>query len=347
MKIVLIASHILVISHFIMRLVLLRVNKTKTEKSVVEQQPKKTNKSAERYASFDLATTLAATLLFLLVIIWFIWFHPKRSTPIVTNEILMLIIAAVTGISSVYALTDNYKDLEAIKALFDNRKPISIDLFSNASSLIGSISMILLSRLDPILSNNNNLSLAVAQWVDIIRCIFLIFIFVYLVLSLIVEIVYICKKYEVNKRVLKRHRKNMLWLYNHIPSRKYISKSHKWKPSRKQYWFYFSLDSLYKTLLSIPLFAGNILIGTYKAIVSLVKVLSALFGVRYSFDNLCTTESYKRFLGWSFIIALTAAYFIINNTQQYSASCKEAYSFIAGIVIIPTIIGTVIQREKN
>lgn len=309
------------------------------------EEKTKVNKSAARYQSFDFKTTITSILIFAITIVLIVFLLPINHSSFVHSEIIMSFLAVVSILSTIYVFTGNYRDFAALKTLFDISKPVSMASFSNASVLIGSISMLITSRFELIMSKALSSDLF-SQCIRIGYNIFVIFIFLYLTASITIEIVYICKKHNVNAKILNKHNELNIWLYSHIPSRSYIRKYHKWKPSKKQYWSFFIRDCIYKFLLNIPFFLENVIVGTYKAIIAFLKTLSSLLEIHYKSDDICASGSYKRLLGWCLIMSLTITFFIINNSAFYSSNIKESYSFVAGIVIIPTIIGSIITRAK-
>lgn len=343
MNILLAVSSILVIVQAGLTFFLLMRN---SEQHDLQNEDKvKVSKSAIRYKSFDFRTTITSSLIFAMIIVMVIIYYPINHPPFVHNEIIMTVIAVVSVLSSIYVFTGNYRDLEALKTLFDTSKPISMASFSYASVLIGSVSMLIITRHELILAKalSNDIF---SQCIEVGHIIFALFIFLFLIASITIEIVYICKKHRVNTRILNKHTNLNAWLYSHIPSRSYIRTYHKWKPSKKQYWSFFVRDIIYKFLLNIPFFLENVVVGTYKAIIAFIKMLSSLLELHYKNDDICTSNSYKRILGWCFIISLTITFFIISYSSSYSSNTKETYSFIAGIVIIPTIIGSIVQRSR-
>ena len=319
---------------------------TTSEEALTKKQRSK-EKQLKELRVFDFKTLLIALAIGAMIIVAFSTY--KKTHNLYLSKKAAAIITVMYFVYCLYTSTDNYNDFNYIKEMLVNQTASRFKLvnLANTVAIVGLMYCLFSIYGDPIVLLAKE-GTTIYQLLMIMYTVLTILVLLLLCVTCIIEMTYYIKYASVNQKVLNLHSKFIKSLHLRKPSRVYIRKKRKWKPSKKEYFILLVLDSLYIIPATVLLFFDSILMAIYKGISGAITTSGQLLGVSFEEPGVIGSSSllFKLF-GWAFIVAITVTYAMIIFSANYSEPVREIYSFITGIIVIPAIISASIKHNTN
>jgi len=301
-----------------------------------KDEEKEQSVQLKKYKRFDKATSMFTMLVMVAAYIYYIW-NPHSLKPhfegraAATVSLIMLLYL-------VYVNTNGYRDIKYLLSLFSDRnKKIGIYELVLSSEIFGLLVMTVNNHfLNMKLSKRNSFS---GEVIEITSRVIAITTLLVMSASVIITIAYFIKEKGLAKKWKKIHKKIARLIFGNIPSRRSFRKSKTWENGFWKQLVYFVVDSIYK----FPMF---VLVLVNKA---LAAICDLIYGITIMIGKICgiaitdradigRSRAMLNILWGSIIVALSVTYLSIVLSNSYKPSLEKAYSFITGIILIPTIL---------
>lgn len=301
-----------------------------------DAEEKEYSAEAKKYKHFDMATTVFTLCLMVTAYIYYIW-NDSSSMPhfegraAITVSLIMLLYL-------IYVNTNGYRDIKYLLRIYsDRKKTIGIYELAISSEIFGLLVMTI---------NNQFLNMKWAEKgtgfgeiVVIVSEIIVITTFLIMSASIIITIAFFIKERDFAKRWKRLHKTIAKLVFGNIPSRRYIYRKKSWNGGLMNQALFFAIDSLYKIPMFIIVLINKVLSAVCGLLYGVVKISGNICGIAIiDRDNIGQSKSLLNVLWGSIIIALSLTYFSIVLSDSYLPSIEKVYSFITGIIVIPTII---------
>lgn len=107
-------------------------------------------------------------------------------------------------------------------------------------------------------------------------------------------------------------------------------------------------DIIWKAIYFLLSMIVDAVIALYKILLGLIRSTGKIIGIRINnIHDIGEAKAYRELFGWVFIVSLviTFAFIIFNN--KVSDRIIDFYSFVVGIVVIPTVLGKTISNKTS